>query len=112
MPIPLTQTTQPIAIDSKSRQEPNDSSSVPSYVRSDSVSVGDRGAEQTTTEMSSNISMIQPRQSEIPTAQQIRDIATAETAAVTTYADILAQQKQGLSAQANQNPLQVVKLLK
>lgn len=105
------QPSQPMDIDQRLRQESNDASGTPSYFRGDGVS-GERGADQTVSEMVASTASIQPRQAEGTLAQPIRDIATAETAAVTTYADILSQQKQGLSAQANQNPLQVVKLLK
>lgn len=105
------QTAQPAAVAQKLRPESNDSSSTPSYLRSDSVG-GEREAEQIVSEVVANTASIQTRQTESTSAQPIRDINTAESAAAATYQDIISQQKQGLSAQANQNPMQVLQLLK
>lgn len=106
-----TQTAQLAAFDQKLRPESNDPSGTPSYFRSDSVG-GERGAEQVVSDIASSTPAIQPRQTEFMSTQPIRDINAAESAAAATYQDIISQQRQGLSAQANQNPMQVLQLLK
>jgi len=45
-------------------------------------------------------------------AERIRDIASAENSASETYTQIVSQQSKGLFAQANQNQLRVLQLLK
>lgn len=105
------QPLQPIAIEQRLQPESNDSPGTISYFRGDGVS-GERGAGQTGSEVVANTATIQTRQTESTSAQPIRDINTAESAAAATYQDIISQQKQGLSAQANQNPMQVLQLLK
>lgn len=105
------QSPQLKAIDSKLRLEPAEAVTISSYLRSDN-GIGERAAEQGASEIASNAAMVQPRLTESTAAQPIRDFLTAETAAAATYEEIISQQRQGITAQANQSQLRVLQLLK